>query len=71
MPRRKRNRDPRIIVDYVKCLHIEPGDEILAEPMAPFKCPVCELYSGRLSPVRMPPPRCDDHGTDEVLMEKI
>ena len=67
---RNRNRPPRIIIDWDKCINVQPGDELLAQEMHPYKCPVCTLYSGKLSPVSMKAPVCDDHD-EPIVMEKV
>lgn len=66
----KPNKLPRMIVDYHMCLRVQDGEELLAEPHIQYKCPVCELYSGKSWPVSLPPPVCEDHD-DPVRMEKL
>ena len=54
-----------MIIDYLRCVHVERGDESLAGPTVPYHCPECCLttstFSGKLKFSGSPIPVCEDH----------
>lgn len=65
-------RKPReiMIIDYAKCVRVQPGDEWYARESTPYRCPDCATGGGRLTPqsrsarlrfVGDAVPQCSDH----------